>query len=111
MSRTKPQLEVLLDENGDIIEFSCNLPDVEIDSIDVIGLNWFETFISPSDKDKILEVFKDIIKNNQEKWKTYKNDVKFGNYGHKLIDFENEVIIIDGKKYLKSYGIEHMYNY
>lgn len=99
-------IKVLLDEKANIVELESTLRDLDFDTEAYIGKNWFDTFISTSDKEKVLEVFNGLF-TNEKKWKSFENDLKFGRK-HRLIDFENEMIVLDGKKFIRAYGIEHI---
>ena len=111
MNTNPHYLKVVLDKNAIIVEFECTLRDIKSDFIDVIGKNWFDTFIDSIDKEKVLKVFNGLLNNQTEKWKTYENDVKFLDGQHKFIDFINEVIIKDSEKFTSSFGVEHIDNY
>lgn len=109
--KTHPHhINVLLNRDAIIVKFECSLVDSKVIDSDMIGKNWFDTFIETTDKEKVLTVFKELFDNKTEKWKTYNNDVKCSSNHHRYIDFENEIITKDGQKLLHSYGIEHMEN-
>ncbi len=101
-------LKVVLDKDATIVEFECTLRDVKVNSFDVIGKNWFDTFINVNDIEKVLITFNDLLNNQTGKWKTYKNDVRCMDGSHKFIDFTNEVIVKDGEKFISSYGVEYL---
>ena len=103
-----PYLMVILDEKGDIVDFASTLSEVEYTPKELIGRNWFDIFISPSDREKIQNVFQSIIQGDDRVFKTYKNDILCKNGRHRLIDFYNKLVTKDGKKYTFSVGIEHM---
>ena len=108
--KTNPHyLKVVLDKNAIIVEFECTLRDAYVTSTnDVIGKNWFDTFIDTNDKENVLKIFNELLDNQTEKWETYRNDVHCLNGSHRYIDFINEVITKDGKRFISSYGVEHM---
>jgi len=110
--KTNPHfLKVLLDKNATIIEFECTLRETEITSTDdIIGKNWFDTFIDAGDKENVLRTFNELLNNQTAKWETYKNDICCLNGSHKYIDFINEVITKDDEKFISSYGVENMDN-
>jgi len=104
-------ISVVLDEQGDILDFESTIEGVEYDKSEVIGRNWFELFIEPDEQSEILKLFKDNFYNddllNKSLWK-YTTDIKTKDCHHKLIDFENSILIYEnGKKALYSKGMEH----
>lgn len=102
-------LKVILDQNATILDFECNLLDEQNPPLkdDVIGQNWFDKFISPSDLDNVKRVFSDVF-NNESKtnWKTNRNDVKI-NEKHYLINFDNSIEVINGQKVVISIGEDY----
>ena len=104
-------IKVLLSNEGIIVKIDCRLRDSVCDPLEVIGKSWFDTFIDTRDKETVLKVFHELFDNKTEEWKTFGNDIKCPNGGHRRIDFTNEIILIHGQKYMSSYGIEHMDNY
>lgn len=100
---------VELDINGTILDLKCTLLDCRIDVKDFIGKNWFDCFIETTDKENVLKVFKELLEDKTQEWKTYKNDIKCPT-SHRLIDFTNEVVIRNGEKIICSKGIEHIHN-
>lgn len=109
MNNYENYIKVVLDKDANIVKFESTLDDVEIDSKSVIGKNWFETFIDYSDLEKVMNVFNNLLNNQVEEWKTYKNDIKLPDGTHRFIDFTNEVIVVNDEKFISSFGIEHMY--
>ncbi len=103
-----PYIIVILDENGTIIDFESTIEPFCNDK-EVIGKNWFDTFINPHDKEKIFTVFLEILQGNDKAYQTYKNDIFCKDGTHRLIDFYNRLVTKNGKKYTFSFGIEHMY--
>ena len=110
MNKNQHYIKVVLDKNATIVKFECTLRDVKPDSTDVIGKNWFDTFIDNKDKETVFKVFTNLLNWQTATWKTYENDIKCLDGKHKFIDFENEIIIKDGEKFISSYGVEHMDN-
>ena len=109
--KNKPYfIKVLLSNKGIIVKFECTLRDSECDPLSVIGKNWFDTFIETTDKETVLKVFGELFDNKKEKWETFGNDIKCLDGTHRRIDFTNEIILLDGIKYLSSHGVEHMNN-
>jgi PAS domain S-box-containing protein len=104
-------LEVVLDEDANIVEYNSTIADTDYKPSEVIGKNWFDTFISTDDKNKIMIIFHDIINGSERVWQSYGNDVLCKNNRHKLIDFHNSVYTKNNKKYIKSIGIEHHNNH
>ena len=110
MKRNPHYIKVILDKDATIIEFECTLREVKGDLEDVVGKNWFDTFIATTDKDAVLEVFKDFFTTENSKWVTYENDIKCIDGTYRLIDFINEIIVKDGEQFLSSFGVEHYDN-
>jgi PAS domain S-box-containing protein/putative nucleotidyltransferase with HDIG domain len=104
----KYYLKIVLDQKATIIELECTLLDIKINADDFIGKNWFDNFIEYTDREEVLKVFNSLFENDNS-WKTYANDIYFGKK-HLLIDFDNEIAIKDGKKFLYSTGVEHYNN-
>lgn len=100
-------IRAVLDKNAIIQEFQCTLNSDCYDSKDVVGKNWFDIFIGPSDQEKVMNVFKSLFEKDEKKWETYANDIKNKNGAHVLIDFKNSIEIRDGQKYIVSVGTEH----
>lgn len=112
----KPQLyiSVTLDEKEIILDFDSTIESLEYDKIEVIGKNWFDMFIERDDQNKVLQLFQnnfycnDLL--NKNLWQ-HITDIKTKDGHHKLIDFENTILIYDnGKKVLYSKGVEHFTN-
>jgi hypothetical protein len=107
MIKNNHYIRVLLDEEATIVEFECTLLDVTSNYSDMVGKNWFDTFIDVVDKQEIQKIFYNTIHEKNGKWTTYKNDLQIDS-GHRFIDFENEVIMIENKKYILCIGTEHI---
>ena len=103
---TKYTINVVLDKNATIVRFKCTLRDTNINPNDVIGKNWFDIFIKNSDKEKVMEVFNGLFKNELREWKSYRNDILINNQ-HKLIDFDNTIMVKGSEKLLSFVGVEH----
>ena len=105
MRRLPNYVAVTLDQDATIMKLECSLLNVEVNTNEYIGKNWFNSFVEYADRDKILKVFNDLFegKNNSI---TYIYDIRCGE-NHKLIDFDYEIVIENGKKLLYSTGIEH----
>jgi len=104
-----PYIMVILDHNGNIVEFESTLEPFCHNPKEVIGKNWFDIFIDPNDREKIFNVFLEILKGNDKAYQTYKNDIYCKDGTHRLIDFYNRLVTKNGKKYTFSFGVEHMY--
>ncbi len=102
-----PYLLVILDEKGTIIDFQTTLEESRRGK-EVIGQNWFDLFISPQDRAKVLKVFNEILQGKDHNYRTYKNDILCQNGRHRLIDFYNKLLTKDGKRYTFSVGVEHL---
>ncbi|BCD62817.1 HTH-type transcriptional regulator, bacterioopsin transcriptional activator and related proteins [Nitratiruptor sp. YY08-26] len=109
MQQYVPFLLVVLDEMGNIVEFHNEIEGLGYDEEEVIGKNWFDTFINPNDRQKVFHVFCEIIAGNDKNYETYNNDILCKNGTHKFIDFYNKLITKNGKKYTFSVGLEHIH--
>ncbi len=99
---------VILDEKGNIVDFYSTIDSIGYKPEEVIGKNWFDIFIDPVDKEKIYHVFQEILKGNDQDYKTYKNDITCKDGRHIFIDFYNKLITKNGKRYTFSVGLEHL---
>jgi hypothetical protein len=104
-------ISVTLDEKGEILDFESTIDGLEYDKSEVIGKSWFDIFIEPNDQNKVLKLFQDNFYSddllNKNLWQ-HITDIKTKDGNHKLIDFENTILVYDnGKKVLYSKGIEH----
>jgi PAS domain-containing protein len=107
-------ISVTLDKKWDILDFDSTIEGLEYDKSEVIGKNWFDMFIEPDDQNKVLQLFQnnfycnDLL--NKNLWQ-HITDIKTKDGHHKLIDFENTILIYDnGKKVLYSKGVEYFTN-
>ncbi|WP_457597382.1 PAS domain S-box protein [Hydrogenimonas sp.] len=104
-----PYLRVVLDEKAHIVEIELKLEDALYDEKELIGKNWFETFIDQAYEGKIKEVFEKVLEGSGS-FDTYENDIVCKDGTHKFIDFHNTVFEKNGKKFVESIGIEHYHN-
>ncbi len=102
-----PHLKVILDEEATIIVFECDLFEGKYMPEEVIGKNWFETFIDAQDREKMKSVFKQFIHGQGKEWQTFENDIVCKSGRYKLLDFNNQLFEKDGVQYVNSIGIEH----
>ena len=110
MTKNPHYIKVILDKNGIIVEFKSTLRGLQYTKEEVIGKNWFDTFIANNDKEEILKVFNDLFNNQTEVWETCNNDIRCKGGGHLYIDFTNDIITINGEKYVYSFGVEYINN-
>ena len=107
--KTNPNyIKVLLDKNAIIVEFHCTLRDVNINSDDVLGKNWFDTFIDATDKEEVFKKFTELLDEDIKGITTHVNDILVCNSQHRFIHFTNEVITVNNEKYISSFGVENM---
>jgi PAS domain-containing protein len=104
-------MSIALDDKGKILDFESTIDGLEYEKSEVIGKNWFDMFIEPIDHNKVLKLFQDNFYSddllNKSLWQ-HSTDIKTKDGHHKLIDFENTILVYDnGKKVLYSKGIEH----
>jgi PAS domain-containing protein len=104
-------ISITLDEKGYILDFESIIEGLKYDKSEVIGKNWFDMFIEPIDQSEVLKLFRDNFYSddllNKSLWQ-HITDIKTKDGHHKLIDFENTILVYDnGKKALYSKGIEH----
>jgi PAS domain S-box-containing protein len=104
-----PYLIVVLDENANIVEIDLSLEKAQYDPEELIGRNWFEIFIDAEYKGKIKEVFEEVLSGSGS-FTTYENDIVCKDGTHRFIDFYNTVFEKDGKRFVRSIGIEHFNN-
>ncbi len=109
MEQYIPFLLVILDENGDIVDYYSTIEGIGYAPEEVKGKNWFEIFIDPADREKILHVFTQIIKENDKNYETYNNDILCKDGSHRFIDFYNKLITKKGRRYTFSVGLEHIH--
>lgn len=100
-------MNVVLDKDAIIVRFACTLVDTNINPEDMIGKNWFDEFIESSDTEEVMKVFNGLFDNKLKEWKSYKNDIKINNK-HRLMDFENTIMVKGNTKLLSFVGTEHI---
>ena len=103
----KQSLNVLLDSNAIIIEIESNISELIIDKREVVGKNWFDTFIATIDRDKVMEVFNGLLNGETEKYKAHHNDIKCKNGKHLFLDFLSEVVVENEAKKVILKGVLH----
>ena len=106
--REIPYLVVILNEQGDIVDFYSSIDAVGYTPEEVIGKNWFDIFIDPVDREKIFHVFQEIIAGNDRDFETYKNDITCKDGKHIFIDFYNKLVTKNNRRYTFSVGLEHL---
>jgi len=104
-------IAVTLDENGNILDFDSTIEELEYEEGEIIGENWFDIFIKPDERNDVFRVFRENFESsdllNISLWQ-HITDIKTKDGNHKLIDFENTILICaDGKKVLYSKGVEY----
>ena len=108
-------LNVVLNQNGIILSYESAIEELEYAQDEVIGKNWFDIFIEPTDKNKIFKLFMECFYRDNfldKKPQLHTNDVITKNGHHKLIDFENEMLLSHtGEKFILVKGIEHHLHY
>ena len=111
MSADKKSFTVILDENATIVDYIDENSILGYNKDDVMGRNWFETFIANSDHDKVMKVFKGLFDGEEQEWESYNNDVTTKSGNHIFIDFKNKIFTDkSGNKMIRSVGIEHFLN-
>jgi len=114
MMKEKLYIAVALDENGNILDFDSTIEELEYEEGEVIGKNWFDIFIKPDNQLEVIKLFKENFYSedlfNTNLWK-HLTEIKTRDGHHKLIDFENSILIYEnGKKALYSKGVEYCTN-
>ena len=104
-----PYLLVILDDRANIVEIEITLENAQYKPEELIGKNWFEIFIDTAYEGTIKKVFEEVLAGSGS-YTTYENDIVCKDGSHKFIDFHNTVFEKDGKKFVKSIGIEHYNN-
>ena len=107
----KLYIRVILDEKGGILDFDATIEGLEYQKSEVIGKNWFDIFIEPEEQLEILKQFQANFNSenllDKNLWQ-HTTDLKTKDGHHKLIDFENTILVYEnGKKVLFSNGLEH----
>lgn len=83
---------VTLDINANIIEFDEGTSGISgYSSSEVLGKNWFETFIPEEDLDEILAVFKGFLA----------GDLSFWEYQNKITCKDGSTYLIQWKNFLR----------
>ncbi|WP_300369215.1 PAS domain-containing protein [Hydrogenimonas sp.] len=104
-----PYLLVILDDRATIVDIDITLENVQYEPTELIGKNWFEIFIDTAYEETIKKVFEEVLAGSGS-YTTFENDILCKDGTHKYIDFHNTVFEKDGKKFVKSIGIEHYNN-
>jgi len=109
--RNQFDISVTLDEKGNILDFESTIEGLEYDKKEIVDKNWFDMFIEPDEQNKVFKLFQDNFYSddllNKSLWQ-HSTDIKTKDGHHKLIDFENTILVYDnGKKVLYLKGIEH----
>jgi len=84
---------IILDENGNIgliNKRGCEILGYKKEEL--IGKNWFDTFIVDSEKEEVKRVFKDLMAGNIEPFEEYENLVKTRNHGIRIIHWHNTIL-------------------
>lgn len=103
-----PNMNVILDAEGKIVEFHCDLADVEYTKEELLGKNWFDVFFEePDDKAKALKIFTSLLGSEEGRWETCENDISCKNDDHKFMIFHNQLITVDGEPHIRCIGIEY----
>ena len=99
-------MAVSLDSNANIIRFNSSATKVTGYKRDeVLGKNWFDTFIPDSNYNEVMEVFTSIIKGKETYWE-YTNDIKCKNGSFKSINWKNSLKKTKDSIILSSMGKE-----
>lgn len=103
-----PNMNVILDEEGKIIDFHCDLVDVEYTQDELLGKNWFDIFFKDAkDKEKAKKIFTGLLGAEEGRWETCENDISCKSSHHKFMIFHNQLISIDGVRHIRCIGIEY----
>lgn len=102
-----PNMNVILNEQGTIVDFHCDLLDTEYSRDELLGKNWFDIFIDAQDKEKVVVIFRRLLLAEEGEWATCENDISCKNSDHKFMIFHNQLIFIDGERFIKCVGIEY----
>ena len=103
-------IRVVINKSGIVIDFECKFNDVEnaYTKKEIVGTNWFNSFIEKFDLEDTKKVFQKLYESGISSDTMYHtNDIRCKNNRHKLIDFENNVEILNGEKVIVSIGKEH----
>ena len=104
-------LNVVLNQNGIILSFESTIEELEYAQDEVLGKNWFDIFIEPTNRNMMFQLFIESFYGDNfldKNIQLYTHDVVTKNAHHKLIDFENEMVLSHtGEKFIFVKGIEH----
>lgn len=103
-------IKVVLNANTDIVAIDCDLIDIKYLAKELIGKNWFDTFIARKEQDHLRKVFQDLLDGKEDMSQTFNNDILCKDGRYKYMDFHHQVFEKDGVKYLNLVGVEHFVN-
>jgi hypothetical protein len=106
----KSSITVILNRDAIIVDIISDIIELKFEKIDVLGKNWFDIFIAPADRAKVMEVFTGLLNGEHEKWHTHRHDIKSQDGKHLFLDFENDIFIENGETYILSKGVLHYDN-
>lgn len=87
-------LNVEIDSNGLILKYETNIEELEFNGENLIGKNWFEKFISVSEREKIKKIYDVIFASNIENNFVLSYDVLSFHHKHLYMCFDH---LIKGK--------------
>ncbi|TXT53382.1 MAG: putative Histidine kinase [Promethearchaeota archaeon] len=79
-----------------INEFGATL--LGYDKEEIIGKNWFNTFIPPDNREEINNVFENIFEGSKQTFKSYTNEIVLKNGSKRKIFWNNSLIIDKNNK-------------
>jgi len=106
-SYSKQYINVLLNTKGIIFEIETNIETILFNKNDIIGKDWFDTFVDIPDRIKTIEFFQNIIETKSKKSKVFSYDIKSHHGNHEYIDFQYEIYEKNGETYVLLFGKTH----
>lgn len=101
----KHYLNVALNKQAVILDIQTNIKTLEFDMHEVIGKNWFETFLEESDRAAAIRDFYMTLKNTENNFFSY--DIKSRHHKHEYMDFNYEIYKTNGEVFIILSGKLH----
>ena len=102
---TVEAIMVALDTNGCITLINrkgCKLLGYE--EQELLGKNWFETFLPPEDKESVAQVFQKLMLGNTQLVEYYENPITIRNGDERIIAWHNNILRDDNDKIIGTLG-------
>ena len=103
-------LNVELDSNGVILHFDTNIDCFKTNNENLIGINWFNKFISPIDRDKVTQIYNAIFASNIESDLVFSYDIFIFEGKHLYMSFAHRIKLNSEAPVLSLMGHEYHLN-